>query len=179
MSLRDKRPKLYNDYGWAIIRQQPTAYITYFIWPNFLNFLYPQIELLENYDATNIDLPSYVKDWFEFDYSHLHCSVPNLQKWIIYFYPFISLLITLINWSAIFMVLKYRKHIDQDVRRLFVFWCFFYFGYMFFSICSTVVLLRYMDPYFVIGIIMPFVLLKKVADARGSEFSFFSLNIGS
>lgn len=170
--------RVYNDYAWAVIKQQPTAYIQFFIAPNFLNFLYPQIGLLENYDYTNAALPAYVKEWFGFDFDHLSCRFMNLQQWIIQYYPVCSLLITLLNWYAIYLVLKHYKQIGEEARRLFMFWCAFYFGYVLFSICSTVVLLRYMDPYFVIGLIMPFLLLKVVAHARGSEIKLLFLKIG-
>ena len=155
-----------SDYGWSIIKQRPSAYIKYFITPNFKNYLLPDREILVNYNNDDPPLPAETKLWFDFQFDHLFCRFENLQKNIICVYPALSCILNLANIVIIIVSLlgyiKTWRTSDKASKNLFFFWCFFYFGYMFFSVFSTIVLLRYLDLLFVIGLIMPFILLKQI-----------------
>jgi len=155
-----------SDYGWSIIRQHPYAYIRYFMAPNFKNYLLPDREILVNYNNDDPPLPAETKLWFDFQFDHLFCRFENLQKDIIYFYPVLSCLLNLANILIIIVSLPWSiktwRTSNKGSGKIFFFWCFFYFGYMLFCLFSTVVLLRYLDLLFVIGIIMPFILLKQI-----------------
>ena len=163
------------EYGWEIVKQDPIAYVRYFMGTNFKNYLFPNPEILSNYNALNSAIPAETKQWFDFDFDNLYCRFSDLQKWIIFLYPTIFFILNATNiiiiFSLLFSYLKLRGKVDIDTRNLFFFWCVFYFGYMVFCLFSTIVLLRYLDPLFTIGMIMPFVLLQQINNlsARSSD----------
>lgn len=153
---------VYNQYAWIIIKSNPWAYIRYFMLPNLKNFMYPETEILTNYDELHSPIPPETKSWFGFTVDNLECRFKNLQKWIIAPYPAIFLLLNLLNVVAIiaFFLKNIRRHknISKDAWRLFAAWSVFYFSFVFFCLFSTIVLLRYVNPLFTLGLLMPAVL---------------------
>ncbi len=162
-----------NEYGWEIIRHDPIAYLRYFMWLNFkFNFVFPGTEILGNYDRYHAGIPPETKTWFGFTEDYLHCLYPDLQEEIIKPYPAISCVINLANVAFLIaflvVVIKNRRNIDRDSLRLFLAWGIFYLSFVFFSLFSTLVLLRYLDPLFTLGIVMPFVMWEGVRRVRTS-----------
>ncbi len=162
-----------SDYGWAVIKQHPGAYVRYFMAPNFINYLLPDREILMNYNYDDLQIPPETKQWFDFHIDHIYCRFEYLQKDIIVLYPGISLLLNLVNiiivFAFLFRYIRIWKKVGKDAKNLFIFWCFFYFGYVAFSVFSTIVLLRYLDPIFALGIIMPFILWQQIKRPLDSE----------
>ncbi len=157
---------LYSEYAWTIIKFDPMAYVRYFMLSNLKNFMYPELEILRNYDVLHSPLPPETKAWFNYDIDNLECRFKNLQKNIIAPFPAIFLLLNVFNFSAIavffFKNIKRYKSVDKDTRRLFIAWCVFYFSFALFCLFSTIVLLRYVNPLFTLGMLMPFVLFSQL-----------------
>jgi hypothetical protein len=151
-------------YGWYIIRHYPAEFMKYFILPNCTNYFYPPAEILDNYDNSSIKLPPETIAWFGFDNDHLRCTYPNLQNRIISVYPALSLILNLLNIGTILFILLGAiliwKKIASTSKALLIVWSCFYFGYMGFSIFASAVNLRFLDYLFVMGIVMPFILIK-------------------
>jgi hypothetical protein len=162
--------ELFNDYAWAIIKQYPMAYVRYFMGGNLKHYVYPNPEALDNYDRWHSAIPAGTKTWFGFNKDHLECRFPNLQEKIIAPYPAISFIINIANILVLalllFFIIKYRKRADRDTLRLFFSWGTFYFSFVLFCLFSTIVLLRYLDPLFMLGLVMPFVLVERILRLR-------------
>jgi len=154
------------DYGWAIIKRNPLAYVRYFIIPNTKNYFLPDQEALSNYNYYSLKISPDTKDWFGYDFERLYCRFPDLQQNIMFLYPEISFALNVFNivivCVCLFRYFVARKKTDRDGRTLFLVWCTFYFGFMALCLFSTIVLLRYLDPLFALGIIVPFLLLHQI-----------------
>jgi len=161
-----------SEFGWSIIKHNPMAYARYFMAPNFINFLYPDPEALTNYDGWHSILTIGSRQWYGLESDHLYCRFPGLQKKIIAIYPAIFFILNLVNlvliFAFLFKNLKIWRKTDKYARSLFYIWSLFYFGYLLFSVFSTTVLLRYLDPLFTLGIVMPFVLFQQYKFSRVS-----------
>jgi len=153
----------YSDYASSIIKGNPMAFLNYFILPNTKNFFYPEPEMLYNYNCSNTVLDSFAQNWYHFDSKTLSCRYPVLQKNIVRVYPFFSLLLNVFNIGVIFMFLIWLapvwRRTPDYIKGLYITWAVFYFAYFGFSVFATVVTLRYMDPIYVMGFIVPAVLL--------------------
>lgn len=154
---------LYQEYATLLIKQDPGAFLKYYIYPNALNYFYPETEQLRKYDADKLTLDTTAANWFNLESRKLYTNVPGLQEKVIAIYPTLSLILNLVNITAIVIfairLLKGWKRIPVNIKGLFVTWTMFFFGYMFFSIFATVVTLRYMDPLYIMGFVMPAILL--------------------
>lgn len=151
-------------YGWALVKHDPMAYVQYFILPNYKYFLIPDPEILADYNCFYLPIPPECKAWFGFDFDELSCNVPGLQKYVMAGFPYISLVLNLLNMAVVIFFLlcnsKRWKSMNTSVRNLFIAWGLFYFGFMLFSTFSAFIVLRYMDTLFVLGIFIPTVLYK-------------------
>ncbi len=156
----------FNDYGWYIIRKFPKEFMRCYILPNTINYFYPDPETLTNYNVSNMPLPQETKEWFNLDIDHIESRFPDLQYHIIKIYPAISLLLNVVNVVAIFLfffrALPIWRKIPRHVRGLFLTWSLFYFSFMAFTIFASAVNLRFMDPVFILGFIIPVILIKQV-----------------
>jgi len=161
-----------SEYAWAIIKQNPLAYVRYYMGRNFINFLLPPREVLENYYVGNAPLPPTTKEWFGFTIDKVECKYPGLQKIIIWPYPFLSLAVNFLNVSLLvwlaFLCIRYRMKANAGDWRILIAWSGFYFSYVVFCLFSTIVLLRYLDPLFILGMVMPFVLWQRIQSIAGN-----------
>ena len=58
---------LYADYGSYLIRKYPIAYARYFLWPNYIRYTFPTLEIfkaLSPFYLRDDDLGSIAKEWF-------------------------------------------------------------------------------------------------------------------
>jgi len=55
---------LYNEYGSYLIRNYPTAFLQYYIWPNAIKFYAPPIEFLEQYSTGYDSVTTSAQEWF-------------------------------------------------------------------------------------------------------------------
>ncbi|MBX2904709.1 MAG: hypothetical protein KF744_01635 [Taibaiella sp.] len=154
---------LYQDYAVNLIKQDPGAFLKYYMYPNTLNYFYPETEQLRSYDADRLMLDTSSASWFSLERRRLYTTVPGLQDDVITLYPALSLLLNLLNIGAILVfvvrLVKNWRRVPGNVKGLFVTWTMYFFGYMAFSIFATVVTLRYMDPLYILGFVMPVILL--------------------
>ncbi len=156
---------VFDQYGWYIVKNHTGAYMRYYILPNARKYFYPDLETVSNYNASDMALSKDTKEWFSLDVDHLSSRAPDLQLEIM---PVVRLLALLLNTFIIivFFVALPRsrakwRNLTAETKRLLVVWGIFYFGFMAFSIFATSVNLRFMDPVFVLGLIMPFALLER------------------
>jgi hypothetical protein len=158
--------KPFNDYGWYIVRNFPRQFMLCYILPNTKKYFYPDAEALANYNCTNVQLPEETKEWFNLSEDHISCGFEGLQHGVISVYPFVSLLLNVFNIAAIFfflfMALRRRRKISHYSWTIYLTWSLFYFAFAMFTIFATAVNLRFMDPIFVLGLIMPFALLNSI-----------------
>jgi len=162
--------KPFNEYGWYIIRNYPKEFLRYYIMPNTKNYFYPGLEALASYNASTGPLPAETKEWFDFDTDNLNCRYAHIQESTMILYPSISLILNVFNIAAIFLflfrALRTRKKMSGDIWRLFLFWSVFYFAFMAFIIFATPIVLRYLDPIFILGFVLPFPLLSYIWPAK-------------
>ena len=165
------------DYGRTLIKNNPTAYVKYFMIPNFRNFLVPDLEALGNYNYYNLTVTRECMDWYQLDTDFLSCRVLHLEEKLMFLFPYLNGLLNLLNIGFIFFFLsrnlKRWKSLGKDVRALFVVWTCFYLGYMFFSIASAYVVFRYLDVVFILGVVIPVILypyaLKNIAPTENEK----------
>jgi hypothetical protein len=152
-----------HQYGWYIVSHFPREFLRYYILPNTANYFYPLPEAVGNYH-TDFVLPPETKEWFDMDIENLSCRFPGLQGSMISIFPLLSLLLNVFNIGALlFFLLRWlmgRKKLSGNNLRLFAAWGLFYLAFMGFSIFASAVNLRFMDPVFVLGLIIPLVLLR-------------------
>jgi hypothetical protein len=162
--------KLYNTYGWYIVQNFPGAYLRWYILPNTKKYFYPDLEAVSNYNSSDMLTPQEAKEWFSLYIDKFVCRAPDLQRAIMPVIRICSLLlyVFIITGFYFFMfrnIRKWRK-IPLYTRGLAIVWGLFFFGFMAFSIFATSVNLRFMDPIFVLGLIIPFVLINYIKSSE-------------
>ena len=132
------------------------------MFPNFKNFMVPDLEALENYNIYNLTVPNECREWYNMDTNFLSCRFLHLQEKLMFIFPYVSCLLNLLNIGFIpfFLLrnLKRWKTLGRDIKGLFIVWSAFYIGYMFFSVASAYIVFRYLDIIFIPGVIIPVVL---------------------
>ncbi len=147
------------DYGRALVKQNPLAYVEYFMFPNFKNYMVPDLEAVEDYNIYNLSLPKQTKEFYELDVDTLTPRFLHFERYLMAAFPYINCVLNMFNIFCIFIFLllnwKRWKNLDRDIRGLFWVWTFFYFGYLLFSVASAYIVFRYLDIIFILGVIMP------------------------
>lgn len=162
--------KLYNTYGWYIVQNFPAAYLRWYILPNTKKYFYPDLEAVSNYNSSDMLTPQEAKEWFSLYIDKFVCRAPDLQRAIMPVIRICSLLLNVFIITGFFFFIfrnirKWRK-IPLYTRGLVIVWGLFFFGFMAFSIFATSVNLRFMDPIFVLGLIIPFVLINYIKSSE-------------
>ncbi len=154
----------FGEYAGIIIKQQPWAYVRYFMLPNAKEYFYPPLEVVGSYNSTSCVLDTITMKWYGIKDSTLTCRAPGVQRYTMSVYPAVTLLLHLASLFAtcIFLVraVRARHTIGRDVVAMFVAWFMFYFGYMGFSIIAAPVYMRLVDPVYILCIVMPAALLS-------------------
>ncbi len=154
---------VFNEYATHIIKNNPGAFVKYFIVPNTGNFFYPEPEILEDYNCTKLGVDTFTERWYHTDHAQFVPRYPRLEHHVMSVFPFVSLLLNIFNIGAIIVffvwLIQVWRKTPVYIKGLFITWSVFYFAYMGFSIFATVVTLRYLAPIYVMGFIMPLLLL--------------------
>ncbi len=156
------------EYGRTLVKKYPLAYVRYFMVPNFRNFLVPDLEALEDYNVYNLTVNKPCKDWYNLDTDFLSPKYLHLERYLMVAFPYLNCALNIFNIFFIFLFLflnwKRWKSMDRYIRGVFGVWAVFYFGYLLFSVASAYIVFRYLDVIFVLGVIMPVVLLPHIKD---------------
>ena len=77
------------------------AFTRDFLLPNAINYFYPNLEVLTNYDYDNATISPDTKQWFNLIVDHLDCRFAFLQERVMSLYPLLTLLLNLFNIGVI------------------------------------------------------------------------------
>jgi hypothetical protein len=90
---------LYKDYGIYIIKQYPTYFTKYFLWPNANKYYAPPIEYLEMYNAGIDSTVPLSREWF--GYSTVSSKFKDYKINILNFYPILSGIMNLVFFCSL------------------------------------------------------------------------------
>lgn len=102
---------LYKEYGIYLIRKYPKAYFNYYIWPNFLQYIYPPAEGLSSYNGPVKFFGQVAKNWFRYNTDKMK-SVSKEKEVIIFKYYnilFFVAIVIFITSLVIFIASKSYK----------------------------------------------------------------------
>lgn len=102
----------YKDYGLYIIKQYPSYYARYFLWPNANKYYAPPIEFLESYNSGRDTVTNIAKNWFGYKSNNVYSRLSENNVWTLNFYPILSGIVNLIMLCSLicYIIQKGWKH---------------------------------------------------------------------
>jgi hypothetical protein len=102
----------YKSYGLFIIKQYPSHFMRYFVWPNFKKYYAPPVEFLETYNSGKQYVTKETKKWFGYKTTMVSTRLRDNNVWILNFYPILSGIINVIMLCSLacYGLLKGWKH---------------------------------------------------------------------
>ncbi len=148
-------------YGQQLILQHPAAYLKVYVWGNILRYLYPQREMLEEYNANR-------DNWFTetVDYFKLHDAAPDpyhnpkLKARITRWYPSLHVVaVMLCVFAPLLYLLRMRKKrlaaTQHNEFLLVIMWLCFWGANFVFTVLTSVVVLRCEAAWFALAAGLP------------------------
>lgn len=130
---------IYADYGKYLIRQYPTTFLNYYLWPNALKYFVPPVEYLGMYNMGRDTVADIAKTWFHYSTNKIKSNFNNFDVNVLNFYPvFSGILNVLFLFSLIFYVLLYGLR-SKTALLLASFWL----ANFSFSVFASSIALRY------------------------------------
>lgn len=81
---------LYHNYGSYIIRQYPSSFLHYFIWPNMLKFYAPPVEFLEQYSTGKDSVNPVAQAWFGYKSPKITSRFKSFDVHVLSFLPILA-----------------------------------------------------------------------------------------
>jgi len=135
---------IYAAYGKALIRQNPGAFIKYFLGPNIKNYFLPPLEKFEIYNLNYNDVPTIVQDWFDYITPDIAVISATFQGRLFYPYRFIFLALNVYFWGCLtwFLFTGKLKQMRPDLRRALILGSCFLILHFGFNVTAAPVVLR-------------------------------------
>jgi|GEM_PF-4789152 len=131
-------------YGRAIIEKYPVAFAKYYLFPNLVNFFYPELEFLEKYTAPEIQLWGEITqayntpEWAKNNHTTLPATYNTPFRLL---YLVISLVFVVLFLRFLFMFRKWD--LDREVRLALSFIGIYLFCKLGFEVFAAPITLRY------------------------------------
>jgi hypothetical protein len=140
-----KASVVFSEYGSWILKHYPVAYLRYFMIPNARNYFLAPLEKLELYNLGLDDVPIVVQDWFDYKTPDIWSVSKTAQKYILFIFPPLFLLLNLVFFcSAIAMLVKRKfKSTTGFVNRTVIISSLFMLANFGFSVVATINVFRY------------------------------------
>jgi len=99
---------LFKDYGIYIIRQYPSHFLRYFVWPNAMKYYAPPIEFLATYNSGKDSTANIARTWFKYSSNKLPVRTKDRNVHMLDFYPILTGVTNLVILFILifFLVLK-------------------------------------------------------------------------
>lgn len=135
----------YKDYGLYIIKEYPSLYLRYFIWPNTVKYFKPPGEYLETYNGEKNYVRTIAQDWFRYKSSQVSTRYSNFKITMLDFYPIFTGIMNIVFLCSLisFIVLK-ELWDDLRFHKAVLLVGTLWFLNAVFSILSTAAALRFM-----------------------------------
>lgn len=78
---------LYGDYGAWLIRQYPSTFVRFYVYPNALKYYIPPVEFLDSYNMGIDTIAQMGRQWFGYKSKKVRTAFKNLKVNILDFYP--------------------------------------------------------------------------------------------
>ena len=132
-------------YSNQLIRQHPTAYARYFMWPNTKEYCVPPLESLLSYNEMRTTVDSTAIKWFRYKSEKVSSLNPTIQGKILSPAPWLFLLVNILFCGSLAMVLIRRKQYALSpglLRTLLLAGAFFFINFLF-SVYAAPITFRY------------------------------------
>ncbi len=104
---------IYSDFGMTVIKNNPLAYIKYFVLPNAASYWKPEMEAYDNYNTGSDTVSKTVKDYFKYSSNKVNAkSADGIYKILMHPYKWIFPVI-----NAIFILLAIATLINKRIRK--------------------------------------------------------------
>ena len=99
---------LYREYGAFLIKQYPSYYMRYFLWPNTNKYYAPPIEFLEEYNSGKNFVTAETKEWFAYKSQKVMTRFKDSKISILNFYSIMSGMVNILMLCTLasFILLK-------------------------------------------------------------------------
>jgi hypothetical protein len=92
----------YKQYGLYVIKQYPSYFIRYFIWPNTQKYYAPPVEFLGAYNSGKDTVLKRAQLWFGYKSASVYSRTESNEVWILNFYPVLSGMINIAMLCCLF-----------------------------------------------------------------------------
>lgn len=98
-----------NEYGWSIIRQYPSAYFLRYLVPNTVNYLNPDLEMLQSYQLPGIQILPVIREYYQLPVTvkNSNQNLPNDLNWL--YKPLFFIVSVLFILMLVLLLIFYKK----------------------------------------------------------------------
>ena len=135
----------FEEFGTTLIKHYPGPVITHFVLPNARNFLIPFLGKLTMYNSGYKDIDQRAQNWFDYKTNLVSSWSPGFQGNLLVPFCYGSLFINVyfliqLGW---FFLKRRRKIVRPEWTRTIYLFVIFFVANFFFSILTSIILLRY------------------------------------
>lgn len=138
---------LYGQYGIWLIKKYPKEYLTYFLYPNLINYYTPPQEFLGIYNMGSDTVEVGAIRWFKYNTEKVKVNLPKKNKNILItsIYPIFFSLINIIFFFGFcgFIFLNGLRSVSMHYKRVIFLMVFIWGSNMIFSVIASPIVLRY------------------------------------
>ena len=140
-----KASVVFEKYGIYLIKNNPGAFIHYFLFLNLKNYFIPHLEKLEIYNLGQESVDPIASFWFHYKTDKISAFSKRAQGFILYLFPLLFMAINL-YYLICALLIWIKDHIRQlayNSRCLFYISITFLFSNLVFCVFATIIVLRY------------------------------------
>lgn len=110
---------VFSEFSSSLVKQHPTAFAHYFLWPNIKWYCVPPLESMVVYNTGATKVDSVAINWFKFKSEQVTCISPTIQETILQPMPYWFLLVNIAFCVLLVMVIVRVKQYSLPKDLLF------------------------------------------------------------
>jgi len=136
---------LYADYGSWLIKQYPTDFAQYWLWPNLVRYALPPLEFIDRYNSGMDTVDVIAKYWFHYKDNKVGAFSAKFQHHLLAWYPLLCLLGNgfFLGITALFFTTRGVAGANPLFRNYVLVIAVLWMAHFLFSVVAAPVVLRY------------------------------------
>ncbi|HET6253300.1 MAG TPA: hypothetical protein VFE32_04475 [Puia sp.] len=156
-----KASVLFGTFGKSLIRNFPTAYAQYFLWPNVKNYFLPELQELAVYNIGEDDVSSLAQDWFDYQIPNVNAASNTIQGQVLFIFPYIFLFSNAFFALCIIWWFMKRKEVkpNRELFQAIILTACFVTANFWAEVCSEIIVMRHQIIPMIISIFSPLLII--------------------
>lgn len=159
-----KANPIFAEFGKSVIKQDPLAYMHHFALLNSVNYFFPPLEKLAEYNLGTNNVEPIAQDWFNYTSTEVTAASYSIQEWVLLPYQVLFMFLNLFSIGGIVWLVidKKRPPLAWAETRIIILMGSLLLINFFFSVFVTINVLRYQLFPICICLVMASFLYKRM-----------------